>query len=116
MKKRSTRGHGALNLQVIRLSKARAQVGDIFVLKPKGHPFYFGRVICDRTSVAGDDLENPLVYLFKATSESKSLIPHLNKHQLLVPPVVTNWLPWELGYFEVVSRAALSEADVLRVH
>ena len=57
-----------------------------------------------------------LVYLYKATSSSKTQIPQLSPRDLLIRPVGTNRLPWTRGYFETVAHEELREDVVLPSH
>ena len=91
------------NLQILKPSRRRLRAGDIFVCRPAGYPYYFGRVIKARTDL--DGMPATLIYLYKATSEDPSVVPALHCNELLVPPMFTNRLPWSRGYFVNVTNA-----------
>jgi hypothetical protein len=103
------------NMKVLKKSRKRPRPGDIFVLQIEEGHFRFGRVI--RVDARIGPLENcVLVYIFRASSQDKHQIPELSKDDLLVPPVMTNCLPWSKGYFEVVEHRPLHEQDILPIH
>ncbi len=104
------------NLEFLKKSRKRLKPGDIFVLKPKGHDYYFARVI-DTDAESGFGPGNAvLIYIYNATSKDKNNIPQLDKNNLLIPPTMINRLGWSRGYFENVSFRELTEEDVLDVH
>jgi len=84
------------------------------MLPPDGQ-FLFGRVI--------DVNANPLgvggailVYIFRARSRSKEVVPELRVRELLVPPLMTNRLPWSRGYFEFLVTRELKPKERLPRH
>jgi hypothetical protein len=102
-------------MEVLEPSKRRLRVGDIFAFRVRGHPYRFGRVI--RTDAkAGPFDKLVLIYLYAPTSPERDKIPELRVDNLLVPPLLTNRLPWSRGYFVAVDNRQLSDADVLAVH
>jgi hypothetical protein len=104
------------NLEFLQKSRKRLRPGDIFVLKPKGHDYYFGRVIdIDAESGFGPG-HAVLIYVYSASSKDKNTIPELDKNNLLIPPKMINRLGWSRGYFETVGFKELTKDDVLNVH
>ena len=104
------------NLEFLKKSRKRLKRGDIFVLKPKGHDYYFGRVI-DTDAESGFGPGNAvLINIYNATSQDKNKITELDKNNLLIPPTMTNRLGWSRGYFENVGFRELTKDDVLDVH
>lgn len=105
---------GDANLEMLTPSRKRLNVGDVFALKPKGHPYYFGRVIrLDAIGLAGGAI---LIYIYNAKSDDKGSIPVLDKRHLLIAPTMINRLPWSRGYFETVANLPLSDEDILHPH
>jgi hypothetical protein len=104
-------------LEILKASRKKPQAGDIFVLKPTGYDFYFGRVI--RTDARIVSFENCiLIYVYNVASSEPNL-EHLHKlktDSLLLPPVIINRLPWSRGYFMTVGNQPLQQTDVLEVH
>lgn len=57
-----------------------------------------------------------LIYVYSARSQRKTPPPQLRPDQLLIPPIMTNKLPWRKGYFEFLEHAALDDRDRLERH
>lgn len=104
-----------LNLEKLTPSRKRLKIGDIFVLKPKTHPYCFGKIICIDAKIGG--FENCiLIYIYNKFSNNKFNIPELNPKDLLIPPCAINRLPWSRGYFETIENRPLTKNDVLPIH
>ena len=104
------------NMQILKKSRKEVCQGDIFVFKlKKENVFRFGRVIKVNVKIGGID-NLILIYLYKASSESKNDIPLLNPDELLIPPLATEKTPWTSGYFETVESRPLTSEDVLPFH
>jgi hypothetical protein len=110
MKEKST------NFEFLRKSRKELRPGDIFVLKPKEHDYYFGRVINTDAESGFGPGNAVLIYIYNATSKDKNKIPELDKNNLLIPPTMINRLGWSRGYFENVAFKELTKDDVLDVH
>jgi hypothetical protein len=104
-----------LNLEILSKSKKGLKPGDVFVLKPKGHNYFFGRVI-DVDADCGFGGGAILIYIYNSTSDNKNEVPNLDKNELLLAPIMTNRLPWSKGYFENVQHNELTTENVLPVH
>lgn len=108
------------NLRVLTDTLQDPQPGDIFALAPQGEVFLFGRVISTRaqwTRSAGPGTAI-LIYLYAEWSTRKE-IPDpaaLGPDLLLVPPILTNTLPWRHGIFETLGNVPLAPGDVLETH
>jgi hypothetical protein len=85
------------------------------VLAPVGHGFLFGRVIDDDARVDSAHGLN-LVYIYRASSPDKGAVPALLRADLLVPPLITNNLPWSRGYFETIENRPITAFERLRQH
>jgi hypothetical protein len=90
-------------------------VGDIFVMQPPDGEFLFGRVISTDATPLGVG-GAILIYIYRSRSHDKTRVPELLVGQLLVPPMMTNKLPWSKGYFEFVENRPLAALDVLPQH
>jgi hypothetical protein len=104
-----------MNLQVLRKSRRSPKAGDIFAMLPPDGQYLYGRVV--------DTDANPLgvggailIYIYRARSQDKSPVPELTRDALLLPPLMTNRLPWSRGYFEHLEHIALEPADRLPQH
>jgi len=106
---------GEPNLRVLKRSRKKLQAGDVFAMLPPDGRFLYGRVI--------DTDANPLgvggailLYIYTVRSETKTPPPRLALGDLLLPPLMTNRLPWSRGYFETVRSATLAAEDRLKQH
>lgn len=105
-------------LRVIKRSRHRPSVGDIFVMQLRGGDFLSGRVILAEPPRA--KAPGPATYLIYVYRNRKrdALIDwdRLGPEQLLLPPVWINRLPWTKGYFVTVANTPIREADLLGEH
>lgn len=106
------------HLRVLKKSRRAPQRGDVFAfqLEPLPDRFFFGRVVATDTNLGGVDGSAILIYLYRASSPEKTVIPELRPSELLVPPLGTNRLPWSRGFFEVVKSAPIEPEDILPQH
>ena len=104
------------NLEFLKKSRKELKPGDIFVLKPKGHDYYFGRVISTTANSGFGPPKAILIYIYNVTSKDKNQIPKLDKNNLLIPPKMINRLGWSRGFFENVAFKELTKDDILDVH
>jgi hypothetical protein len=106
------------NLRVLKPSRAKLRVGDVFAMLPPDDMFLFGRVILadlprGRAPMPGANL----IYVYRHRSSSKE--PDraaLDPEGLLLPPLFINRLPWSKGYFETVAHWPLDKDDLLPRH
>jgi Immunity protein 26 len=104
------------NMRVLAPSRKRRAPGDVFAIQVRDREFIFGRLVSTTARVGGFE-DCHLVYIYRATSPTKTEIPLLDPHDLLVPPMATNQKPWTLGFFEVISpQSFIPERDVLPQH
>jgi hypothetical protein len=104
-----------MNLSVLKKTRRRPQVGDVFAMLPPDNRFLYGRVIATDVNAGGFENSN-LIYIYRARSIEKESIPELRKSDLLVPPLMTNNLPWIRGYFEVLVTKPVLREDKLESH
>ena len=93
-------------------SRKKPKEGDVFVLQPIEGVFYFGKVI--QTNVESiDSFVNAmtLIYVYQYSSISKEMPDVLEDEELLIPPVVVNYRPWTMGYFETIGNVGVSESE-----
>lgn len=105
------------NMRVLQPSRKGLAAGDLFVLQMPDDLYSFGRVI--RTDARIGTMDKViLLYIYKPRFETKAPPPRaaLSPDDLLIPPVLTNRLPWSRGYFEVVERRPLEAGEVLSPH
>ncbi len=110
----------ATNLRILRPSRKALQPGDVFAVQLPDLTYRFGRVIrTDATWTLANDAEPAvLIYLYKTESNEAGLPSRdeLRPDRLLVPPMLTNRLPWSRGYFQAIGHRPLNEQDVLPRH
>lgn len=107
-----------VNLQFLKRSNKKPQVGDVFCLKvPTGH-YLFGRVIfADVDRNKGPMPTANLVYIYNYQSDVP--VPNHGKmllKDLLIAPVWTNRMGWTRGYFRTLENRPLLPSDVPPVH
>lgn len=102
-------------LQQLRAPHRMPRMGDVFVLRPEGRGYYFGRVVRTDASVhaAAGCL---LVYIFGIESQVKKPPEHLSVTSLLIPPVITDYQAWRLCYFETVHNRHFGPRERLLSH
>lgn len=106
------------NLRVLRPSRKAPRQGDVFALSPRAGLFLFGRVV-STNAVAGSALTGlNLIYIYDARRSTADPPgdDELTPSRLLVPPILTNRLPWSRGYFETLDRRDLQPDDRLDAH
>jgi hypothetical protein len=105
----------AMNLAVLKKTRGRPAPGDIFAMLPPDGLYLYGRVIATDANAGGFEGAN-LIYVYRARSKEKTAIPELLRAQLLLPPLMTNNLPWTKGYLEVVKNESLGQLERLPQH
>lgn len=102
------------NLAVLKKTRRAPQPGDIFVMLPADGFYLYGRVI----SINADAGFGPcnLIYVYRPRSKEKTPLPELVCRDFLIPPIMTNKLPWTQGYLEFVENRPLTPADQLPQH
>ena len=104
-----------MNLRVLKRSRRQPEVGDVFAMQMGDAPFHFGRVISTNANPLGVG-SGILVYFYQATSACKTSVPPLDPKRLLIPPLITNKLPWSQGYFEHIQTVPIAISEVLPQH
>ena len=105
------------NLRVIAPSRRKPLPGDVFVLQLPDESFIPGRVIAVDVVAAGFP-GAILIYIFRSREQQPDVPPveSLRATELLVPPILTNRLPWSRGYFQTLANLPLVEGEVLSQH
>lgn len=101
------------NLEMLKRSRKKPQVGDVFAMLPPDGKYLFGRVI--RTDAMGP-MKALLIYIYAYRSEEKKPPQELTPRSLLIPPACTNALGWTHGRFETIENRPLETGDVLERH
>jgi Immunity protein 26 len=105
------------NLRALKSTRKAPRPGDLFRLSPQNGRYLFGRVI-STDAVAGPMTGLNLIYIYRPerTDEEPPSFDELTVEDLLVPPIMTNRLPWTRGFFETIDHRDLLERDRLPVH
>jgi len=105
------------NMQVLKPSRVKPRLGDLFILYIEGR-YLFGRVINTEAKAGWSMPGAILIYIYR--SESTTIEPpdrsKLKPANLLLPPMMTNRLAWSKGYFQTISNVPLEPDDVLPQH
>jgi hypothetical protein len=104
-----------LNLKVQKKSRRALKVGDIFSLEPPDGRFLFGRVV-STDGVIGPMKGCILIYIYDVRADTKQAPAELHRDHLLIPPQMTNRLPWSRGYFEFLENRELLDVDTFAPH
>ncbi len=101
---------------VIRPSRHKPQVGDLFVLNLLGRRWIVGRVV--RTDAKGFGLmtDDLLLYFYAALITDPWSIRTPLSPDLLIAPVMTNTLAWRRGYYAHIRNEPLLEGELLTRH
>jgi len=106
-----------INLEQLKKSSTPPASGDIFALKVKGIGYYYGRVIKVNVKSGFGDAEAALIYLYDYCQNEREPVPDtLDKKQLIIPPLMINYLPWRKGYFETLINRPILKEDVYSAH
>lgn len=105
------------NMRILKPSRKKPKPGDVFVLQMPDGMYSFGRVVSDSAMVGGR-IQAQLIYVFKVRSLSKDLPEpsDLRSDCLLLPPMMTNVLPWSRGYLETIAHLPFEPGDNLSQH
>lgn len=110
------------NLRVLTDAPRRPQDGDLFALAPPGGYLLFGRVVSTHAQWSSGDepaeYEAVLIYVYGEWSEYKE-IPDpsvLAPDLLLLPPLLVEEEPWDLGLFETLATVPPGPGDLLDPH
>lgn len=103
------------HLERLAPSLKQAAVGDVFVFRPVGRGYFFGRVIRTDVRAVGGAL-SLLVYLFAIESHTRVPPAHLSAKGLLTAPMLTDQQIWSRGYFETVQHRPIARGERLPVH
>jgi Immunity protein 26 len=105
------------NLEILRPSRVRPKVGDVFALR-LGGLFRFGRVISTEAMAGWNMPGANLIYVFTyaATEADVPDRAELTTARLLVSPIMTNRLPWSRGYFQTLINLPIEAGEALPRH
>lgn len=105
------------NLEVLKPTRKAPQRGDVFIMHLAGRGYLLGRVI--RTDARIGPMVNcVLIYIFNEETPTRpqAIRENLPSSRLLVPPMLTNRLPWSKGYFETIGNRRVQSGEELPRH
>ncbi|WP_332602558.1 Imm26 family immunity protein [Arthrobacter sp. S2(2024)] len=114
---RSLVGSVQTNMRILKPTRKKPRLGDVFVLQMPDDKYSFGRVV-STSAMVGGRIQSQLIYVFEIRSASKDLPARseLRSDHLLVPPMMTNLLPWSRGYLETIAHLPFEPGEVLSQH
>jgi Immunity protein 26 len=102
------------NMVVLKPSRRKPVVGDVFVVNMANRRWIVGRVVC--TDAMPEFGGWNLVYFYREPVASPSDIRLPMRPDLLVPPHITNDLPWRYGYFQNITNMPIAKSELLLRH
>ena len=104
-----------LNMRILKPSRKKPRVGDVFVYQMPDGLYRYGRVVKDDADVAGF---HPclLLYFYCPAMQARMPIPTLKRSALLIPPVISTRAAWTIGYFQTVMHGEVCKSDILDAH
>src|SRR4051812_1990034 len=106
-------------MRVLRPSRRRPRRGDVFALA-MAENYLLGRVVSVTAKPGWSMSGANLIYVFRTKFSQLPDVPAGSAlspaTELLVPPMMTNNLPWTRGYFQTIGSVPLTAEDVLPQH
>jgi Immunity protein 26 len=104
-------------MRTLKPTRKQPRAGDVFTLAVRDN-FLFGRVITTDAKAGWSMPGARLIYIFRTHSRIATLPDRgvLQATNLLVPPIMTNNVPWSRGYFEALDNLPFQPGEVLPLH
>ncbi len=99
-------------LQVVKKSRVKPQVGDVFVVEPVAGKYFYGRVLATDIDYFTDNEPFSVVIIFNIRTESLNLdnfIPDYNR--ILHNPCFIHDMYWQRGFFYTVGNIPLNDEE-----
>lgn len=93
-------------------SRKKPKEGDVFITKPEGRDYFFGKVV--EVGIRNRDVfmnNMILVYVYNIESEEKIILDNLDNYPLLINPLIINYRGWLDGYFETIGNVPVTEKE-----
>lgn len=93
-------------------SKKQPKEGDVFLVQPFYHMYYYGKVIQVYVQ-SRDSCVNGmnLIFIYDKCADDKSIPSNLDQCSFLIPPIIINKLPWSRGYFETIGNVPVTDQE-----
>jgi len=104
-----------MNLQVLKKKRHTPKPGDVFAMRLPNMKYLFGRVVNANANPLGVG-GAILIYVYQMMLETMEPPSDLSADRLLLPPMMTNRLPWSRGYFAHLENRPLVDSDLLDQH
>ncbi|MBA2853958.1 hypothetical protein HNP89_001936 [Methanococcus maripaludis] len=98
-------------LLLIKRSRKKPVVGDIFVIQPRKSVYFYGKVIEVNDHFRTFDAELYVILIYKDKSSKLEMTDNLSPDNILVPPMIVNRKGWTSGYFYTVENTELTEEE-----
>jgi hypothetical protein len=105
------------NMIVLKPTRRKPVAGDLFVCNMRGERWVAGRVVHTNCRMMSreDGIEALLYFYRMMIADPAALRPPL-KPDLLIPPIITNFLGWRHGYFQTLGNYPLAREERLPRH
>jgi hypothetical protein len=103
-------------LHVLKRSRTPPAAGDVFVVRPVGHDYYFGRVIDPKLKMPG--FVGVLIYTYDLHAPDKSMpdrFPDVPAG-FLIPPEIVPVYYWTTGVLETIGNQKVTKGERLPRH
>ena len=108
------------NMRVLKPSRKKVHVGDVFAMQMADEGFVFGRVVSTdaRWSTFEEVPGMYLVYVYAGVSPEKKVPDRalMSVDNLLLPPKIINRVGWSRGYMETIANVPFEEGELLSPH
>ncbi|MBA2868919.1 immunity 26/phosphotriesterase HocA family protein [Methanococcus maripaludis] len=98
-------------LLLIKRSRKKPVVGDIFVIQPRKSVYFYGKVIEVNDQFQGFAVNNCVILIYKDKSSQLEMPDNLSQDNILIPPKIVNWRGWTSGYFYTLGNLELTGAE-----
>lgn len=112
----------SINLSILKRSRKKPKVGDVFAMHMPSKGWLFGRVVSTSVRNFPEEISDPdapawiLVYVYRDIVPDCTPHANMSPQDLLVPPIITGDSPWLHGLFRTVDHQTLGSDDVLSTH
>jgi hypothetical protein len=104
-----------INLEFLGISRKKIITGDVFVMKPRKLNYYYGIVAnADAKIFSAEGLLHIHFFDFATNDYDNNVPDELCDTNLLIPPVLTNKLAWQKGYFKTIGNTSTDKFRTIK--